>query len=128
MRPLQVSMRRVFLCAVFGNTAAAEHARDELAQSGILRVALSRCLTEDGIAAEAPGQGYENQPGERDEENDIAPYMDAVLSGAVVLTVEAETAAQTRSAENIARRNGAYRLVLRRMRRFSISTAVMAKV
>lgn len=117
-------MRRVFLYAVFGNTAAAERARDELARSGIPRIALSRCLTEDGIAAEAPGQGYENQPGERDEETDIGPFMDAVLSGAVVLTVEAETAAQARSAEDIARRNDAYRLVLRRPRRFSISSAL----
>jgi hypothetical protein len=120
-------MRRVLLYAVFGNVAAAERARDELASSGIAHIALSRWLTEDGIAAEAPGQAYENQPGQRREESDAGPFMDAVLSGAVVLSVEAETAAQARSAEDAARRNGAYRLVLRRMRRFGVSTAIIVR-
>jgi hypothetical protein len=111
------------LQAVFGNAPAAERARDELVRLGMERVAISRCLTEDGIAAEAPGQGYDNQPGQRREEADLAPYVDAVLSGAFVLTVEVETAGEARSAEAVLRRNGAYRLLLRRMRRFSISTA-----
>jgi hypothetical protein len=111
------------LYAVFGDVSAAGRVKDELARSGIERIAMSRCLTEDSIAAEAPGQPYANQPGQRSEESDSSPYVDAILSGAVVLTVEVATARQARSAVEVARRNEAYRLILRRMRRFSISTA-----
>ena len=114
---------RGVLYAVFGNVAAAERARAELARSGIGRIAISRCLTEDGIAAEAPGQPYANQPGQRSEESDSSPYLDAILSGSVVLTVEVQTARQAGFAADVAQRNEPYRLILRRMRRFSISTA-----
>jgi hypothetical protein len=111
------------LYAVFADLSAAGRVKEELVKSGIERVAMSRCLTEDGIAAEAPGQPYANQPGQPGEESDSSPYVDAILSGAVVLTVEVATARQARSAAAVALRNEAYRLVLRRTRRFGISTA-----
>src|SRR5712671_7732715 len=111
------------LYAVFADLSAAGRVKDEIVKSGIERVAMSRCLTEDGIAAEAPGQPYANQPGQPGEESDSSAYVDAILSGAVVLTVEVATARQARAAADIALRNAAYRLILRRARGYSISTA-----
>jgi hypothetical protein len=111
------------LYAVFGDLSAAGRVKDELAGLAIAHIAISRCLTEDGIAAEAPGQPYANQPGQPDEESDSSPYVDAILSGAVVLTVEVATARQARAAADVALRNEAYRLILRRTRRYRISTA-----
>ena len=52
---------------------------------------MSAPLTEDGIAAEAPGQSYENQSYEPDpEDSQLARYTEAVLTGACVLSVATE--------------------------------------
>ena len=45
------------------------------------RIALSTDLTEDGIAAEVPGQSFENQPGQPAEQNAQARFGEAVRSG-----------------------------------------------
>jgi hypothetical protein len=52
--------------AVFGTDESAREAIDYLVISGIAmsRITLSRSTTEDGIAAENPGQSFENQPGQ----------------------------------------------------------------
>jgi hypothetical protein len=48
------------------------------------RIALSRNLMDDGIAAEAPGQSYEHQShgGSDSADTDWARYSSAVRSGA----------------------------------------------
>ena len=52
--------------AVFESMPAAEGAKTTLIRAGVpeQRIALSAGLTDDGIAAEVPGQSYENQPGQ----------------------------------------------------------------
>jgi hypothetical protein len=52
------------LLAVFGSTQAAEAARDALVHAGydLHDAVVSIDLAADGIAAETPGQAYENQP------------------------------------------------------------------
>jgi len=53
----------LLLAGTFANPADAAHARKALVDSGIPadRLFLSALLTADGIAAEAPGQSFENQ-------------------------------------------------------------------
>ena len=52
--------------AVFDSRPAAELAKATLLRAGVPenRIAVSAGLTDDGIAAEVPGQAYENQPGQ----------------------------------------------------------------
>ena len=56
-------MERNMLTAVFGSTLEAAKAREALISAGLQGrdVTISADLTSDGIAAEAPGQAYENQ-------------------------------------------------------------------
>ena len=51
---------------VFESVAAAEQARGTLLRAGMpeSRIALSANFTDDAIAAEVPGQSFENQPGQ----------------------------------------------------------------
>ena len=106
---------------IFDSEASARQARDELVRTGISEscVAISTDLTHDGIAAEAPGQSYENQPGQapnRDKPqrwfgsvsggsarraHREAQYDDAVHSGSCVLSVEAGSAEEVQRAEEI---------------------------
>lgn len=79
---------------VFRDPRAAERALEELCDAGIdrARVRLSRLPTEDGIAAEAPGQSFENQPGQRESESAQAPYAEAFRSGGSALSVSCDSA------------------------------------
>src|SRR5688500_861716 len=54
---------------VFDSVSAAEDARATLLEAGVpeKRIALSGGLTDDALAAEAPGQSFENQPGQVQE-------------------------------------------------------------
>jgi hypothetical protein len=113
-------MRRSVV-GIFDSEAGARQARDELLAAGISEssVVISTNLTHDGIAAEAPGQSYENQPGQRmhqrgsggwfgslsgrntrQAQRDLQ-YEDAVHAGSCVVSVEASSAEEAKSAEQI---------------------------
>jgi len=74
---------------IFASAAAAEDARGALLKAGVPenRIALSATLTDDGIAAEYPGQSYENQPGQPAADSAMARYGEAVRSGGCVVSV-----------------------------------------
>ena len=100
---------------VFGNPAAAEHARSVLLDAGVpeSRIALSAMLTEDGIAAEAPGQSYENQPGQPSPDRDQARYGEAVRTGTCALSVFTRSEEEKQYVEELLRRNGAHYTTIR---------------
>ena len=84
------------LIAVFSGEAEAAAARQALIDSGVSLkdIAMSANLTNDGIAAEAPGQAYENQGtvksafrAAKDSDTADAHRMADVQRGSVVLTV-----------------------------------------
>jgi hypothetical protein len=103
--------RRVHVVfGVFRSLEAAEQSKQELARLGIdvSRIVLSRPLAEDGIAAEAPGQNYENQPGERPSFR--TDYVDDILGGAALLTVEPHSTKEKAKIELLLQRTGAYRV------------------
>ena len=62
--------------AVFESMPAAEGAKATLMRASMpeKRIAVSAPLTDDGIAAEVPGQSYENQPGQPPEESEAARW------------------------------------------------------
>ena len=101
---------------IFASVSAAEEARTDLIDAGIARhrIVLSVHLTEDGIAAEAPGQFYENQSdrivGRLDAER--ARFGDEVASGACVVSVASEPRDRERVAA-VMKRKGARRTMLR---------------
>jgi hypothetical protein len=76
---------------VFDSLPAAERARVAMLEAGVAeqRIVLSRALTEDGIAGEAPGQSYENQPGQPSDAQAarVARTAAAARRGACVLSV-----------------------------------------
>ena len=79
------------ITAIFDTVRAAQEARDALVREGLDAdsIALSVSQTSDGVAAEAPGQSYENQPGQSERESAAARYGTAVRSGTCALTVDA---------------------------------------
>lgn len=92
---------------VYNSIARARLAQEALIEEGVPEehVAISIDLTDDGIAAEVPGQSFVNQPtdgaadgwfGSRwrtDARNErSAGYIDATRSGACVVTAEARDA------------------------------------
>ena len=98
------------IVGVFASAAAAEDARVALRHAGVPenRIALSAGLTEDGIAAEAPGQSYENQPGQPASDSAMAPYGEAVRSGACVVSVFARSEEERQYVEQLLLRNRAH--------------------
>ena len=104
------------IVGIFGDVGAAERARAELMEAGIARhrIALSANLTDDDLAAEAPGQSYENQSYAmpEDDERDQARFNDEVHSGACVLSVASDARDRERIAE-VLRSQGARRTLLR---------------
>ena len=103
------------LVGVFGGPAAAEQARNALLDIEIpaSRIALSTLLTDDGIAAEAPGQLYENQPGQPPSDSKVAKYGEAVLAGACVLSVFTRSEEEKQLVEQILLRYGAHQTAVR---------------
>jgi hypothetical protein len=112
---------------IFDSVSAAEGAKVALVESGVPtnRIALSANLTEDGIAAEAPGQSYEHQsyrgsdklsgfdllrslfgrkPG---TDTDRARYNEAVRSGACIVTVDSGSGGDARRIKDLMHRKGA---------------------
>jgi hypothetical protein len=93
---------------VFGSIATAERAKSALLRAGVgEHVAMSRPLTEDGIAAEVPGQLYENQPGQPAEDSERARYTEKILTGACTLSAYARSLEDRLLIEELMRRNGA---------------------
>lgn len=104
------------MVGVFDSVSAAEHARTALLEAGIRedRMALSADLSDDAIAGEAPGQSYENQPGQSRDDSGAARYSEAVRSGVCVLSVKAESHADRKHIEQLMRQKGARRTVEQR--------------
>jgi hypothetical protein len=101
--------------AVFDSRPAAEIAKATLLRAGVpeSRIAVSAGLTDDGIAAEAPGQGYENQSGQPAEQAEAARFGEAVRSGACVVSVLARSDEETDYVAALLRRERAYRTAIR---------------
>lgn len=101
--------------AVFDSVGAAESARTRLLQAGVpeKRIAVSADLTRDGIAAEAPGQAYENQPGQPSKDTEAARYGEAVRSGTCVVSVLARSDEESHYVEELLRAEHPYRTGLR---------------
>jgi hypothetical protein len=101
---------------IFDSVRAAEQARTALLDAGIDedRIALSADLSDDAIAGEAPGQSYENQPGQSPEDSAAARYSEAVRGGVCVLTVSAESHIDRKYIEQLLRQKGARRTAERR--------------
>ena len=103
------------IVGVFASPAAAEEARAALLRAGVPenRITVSSGLTEDGIAAEAPGQSYENQPGQPAWDSAMAPYGEAVRSGACVLSVFARSDEESHYLQRLLQQKRAYRTGIR---------------
>jgi hypothetical protein len=95
---------------VFESVSAAEDARATLLHAGVpeKRIALSGGLTDDPLAAEAPGQSFENQPGQRHEKK-TAQYGEAVRSGGCVVSVFVRSDEESHYVEQLMREKRAYR-------------------
>ena len=101
--------------AVFGSRPAAEGAKAKLLRAGVpeSRIAVSAGLTDDGIAAEVPGQAYENQPGQPARKAEAARFSEAVRSGGCVVSVLARSDEETDYVAELLRREHAYRTAIR---------------
>lgn len=99
---------------VFESVPAAEELKDLLVREGVpeSRIALSAGLTDDAIAAEAPGQSYENQPGQADN-GKTSRFGEAVRSGSCVVSVFARSDEERHYVEALMRAKHAYRTGLR---------------
>ena len=98
---------------IFDRPDDAEKVRDQLIQAGIARhrILISRLVTEDGIAAEAPGQSYENQ---RDEllvgdVPDPERWGEAARSAGCVLSVVVRSPVDKQHVAELMVRHGARR-------------------
>ena len=94
---------------VFASASAAEEARTVLLRSGVpeSRIALSAGLTDDGIAAEVPGQSYENQPGQPPEDSRVARHGERVRAGACVVSVFTRSEEEKQYVEQLLLRSSA---------------------
>jgi hypothetical protein len=115
--------------AIFRKEEDALRAKDECLGAGIPveRIALSVSETADGIAAEAPGESYDNQPGEAradaaeggvmrrigdwiggeaSHDRQQAEYGESVRAGVRVLTVDVRSEDEKKRIANILTRCG----------------------
>lgn len=115
------------MVAVFDGLAAAEQAKMRLLRSGVQadRIVLSAQLTADAIAAEAPGQSYENQHYRGSDrvsfvdwvrgligrkpstDTDRSRYNESVRSGGCLLSVEIGSARERTAAKHLLEQAGA---------------------
>lgn len=90
-------MRNRTVMGIFDRPSDAEKLREELLEAGIARhrIVISRLAIEDGIAAEAPGQSYQNQNDSDDalvgRFPDPEDLGEAIRSGACVVAVVARS-------------------------------------
>jgi hypothetical protein len=108
-----IRMAEPAVIGVFDTVSAAGRTRTALLEAGIRedRISLSADLSEDAIAGEAPGQSYENQPGQSPEDSARAGYGYAVLSGVCVLSVKTRSRADARHVAALLRQGGARRTI-----------------
>jgi hypothetical protein len=95
---------------VFDSLRAAENARTALVKGGIPGecIEVSRSTAEDdAIAGEAPGQSYENQPGQSPDDSAWARYGEILRIGSTVVSVDVPAKREKRYIEELLRRNGA---------------------
>lgn len=79
------------LVGVFQDPRAGEAALGAVRDvAATCRARISRLNTEDGIAGEAPGQSFENQPGQAAGEGDEARRAEALRSAACAVSVSCE--------------------------------------
>jgi hypothetical protein len=99
------------LAAVFESITVARAARAALVDAGLGddRMVLSADLTQDPIGSEAPGQSYENQPGQPASDSAAAAHSEAVRSGGCVLSVRLDSANERPRVETLLRSKGARR-------------------
>lgn len=96
---------------IFDSPDDAEKVMDELLNAGVARhrIVLSRLLAEDGIAAEAPGQSYQNQ--HRADESIVGKipeaFGEAVRAGACMVAVVARSHLDKKHIAELMRRYGA---------------------
>jgi len=92
------------VAAVFPSEHAADEAKAALLGRGVRaeRISTSMNMTQDAVAAEAPGEAYGN----------AAPYGEAARAGTCVLTVNACSCNEERYLDELMRRHGA-RAVMR---------------
>ena len=101
----------MMIAGLFDCLEAAERAR--LAVSSGLprsRAYVSRILTEDGVAAEVPGQAYENQT---TEDPDCARFVEAVLGAVCVVSVKIGSRREAAVVAELLRSHGARGGILR---------------
>lgn len=107
---------------MFGSLEGGEQAREALLQAGVAheRMVLSANLTDDAIAAEVPGQAFENQDGAGSDQvraaggwtdTDRARYFTEVCSAACVLSVRVAGAADAGRVRALLQRAGARRAI-----------------
>ena len=97
------------IVGVFGSMGAADRTRRDLLQAGLPpdRISVSGALTADGIAAEYPGQSFENQPGQPPDDSERSRYAEAVRTGVCVVSVYSRSLEDRIIIEALMRRNGA---------------------
>jgi hypothetical protein len=94
------------IAALFDSLEDAGRAEIALLVSGLppSRLCLSRSMTEDGLAAEAPGQSYENQTG---EDPAVAKFAEAVRGAVYVMNVAVRSRDEALAAAALLQANGA---------------------
>jgi hypothetical protein len=94
---------------IFGNPEDAQKAKDALVRNGVApqRITISGTLTGDDIAAEAPGQSYDNQPGQPESETAWSRYAEAIRTGTCIVSVAAVAVDEQPRIETLLRRSGA---------------------
>ncbi|HVL36410.1 MAG TPA: hypothetical protein VM489_12135 [Burkholderiales bacterium] len=109
---------------MFGSVEDGQRARDALLAAGIAdgRIVVSASLTDDGLAAEYPGQTYENQdyrssdqapPAGGWTDTDRARYATEVRAAACVVSVRLERESDAHAVSELLRRAGARRAIAR---------------
>jgi hypothetical protein len=98
------------ILAVFDDEITARRAAETAKMIGIPDelLTVSAPLTTDGIAAEAPGQSYGNQPGQPDSKSrPEGSYADAVRAGGCVVTVKIVAGSDVGLVRDVLRKGGA---------------------
>lgn len=96
------------IVGVFRDPRECERARQKVCDAGVEpgRIEVSRPVTEDGIAGEAPGQSFENQPGQPEVDRAVARYGESVRGGSCALSVTCESAEDREWIDELLRRSG----------------------
>ncbi|HEX2200369.1 MAG TPA: hypothetical protein VHG88_17345 [Burkholderiales bacterium] len=112
------------IVGTFPSVEAGQRARDALLAAGIAdeRIVVSANLTDDGVAAEYPGQSYENQDdrssdqvrvGGGSTDTDRARYAEEVRSAACIVSVRVDRGADAAAVSAVLRNAGARRALMR---------------